>query len=124
MKSIREALSGCFMALEAHQLANVFELVVVHGVGVVGFAGEEVILQNLRGRLQLSVSVKQPGSDGAFGDSQDLADFGMLETLDVIQSHHRAVILRQLHHGFVQSFLQLMDVHFAAHAGLCRGHSR
>ena len=45
----------------------------------------------------------------------------MLEALYVIQSHHRAVVFRQLHHGRVQPFLQLMDVHLPGDASVGGG---
>jgi hypothetical protein len=74
--------------------------------------------------LEQAMCVKQSRSDGPFRDSEYLADFGMLETLYIVQSHHRAVVFGQLHHGRVQPFLQLMDVHLPQRdAGVGGGHS-
>lgn len=71
--------------------------------------------------LKKAMCVKQSRSDCPFRDSQYLADFGVLETLDIVQSHHRTMVFRQLHHGCVQLFLQLVDVDLAQRARVGRG---
>ena len=60
--------------------------------------------------LQLSVRVKEARANRSLGNSKDFTDVGVLKTLNIIESHHGAVILRQLLHGFVQPFLKFMEI--------------
>src|SRR5579862_9276935 len=63
--------------------------------------------------LQLPVRVEEPGADGAFGDVQYLADLRVRHSLDVKHGYHGPMLVRQLHHRFVQSLLELLQVGLA-----------
>jgi hypothetical protein len=119
MKLLQELLSESFAwlfkPLQSHQSLDVFKL--AHGilwVLVAHLVNVSVLFHKIfKVGLEQSMCVKQSRSDGPFRDSKYLADFGMLVTLNIVKSHHRAVVFGQLHHGRVQPFLQLMDVHLA-----------
>lgn len=55
--------------------------------------------------LEKAVSIEQAGSDSSLRHTEHLADFVVLETLNIVQCYHCAVVFGQLHHGVVQPFL-------------------
>jgi hypothetical protein len=124
-KILREPFSWLFEPLQSNQPLDVFKL--THGVlwiVIANFVHEAGLFHKIfKIGLEQAMCVKQSGSDGPFRDSEYLADFGMLETLYIVQSDHRAVVFGQLHHGCVQPFLQLVDVHFPQRARIGGGHS-
>src|SRR5262249_532834 len=60
--------------------------------------------------LKLAVRVKEPGTYRPFGNLQDLTDLGMGHPLNMEHGDHSSVFIRQLHHGLVQSSLELRQV--------------
>ena len=63
----------------------------------------------MKGDLQLAVGVKEAGSHGSLGNSEDLGDFCMGYSLNIKHGHNDSMVVRQLLHRGVQFFLQFMD---------------